>query len=149
MERRRHWRLLANTLLIFHWTLHDLYFISIPPLVNILEKILDLVLVMIVSCYAIPLVYCFLDSITPSILGPAKSVCCLHSLQCLNSLNYFIIKQQGLRDHTAGAESASKVIFQIISFTANNTTAEPAYSRLQGNEECCLLKEKSIIAGVE
>ena len=28
-------------------------------------------------------------------------------------------------------------------------TAEPAYSRLQGNEECCLLKEKSTITGTE
>ena len=29
------------------------------------------------------------------------------------------------------------------------TTAERAYSTLQGNKECCLLKEKYIITGVE
>ncbi len=30
-----------------------------------------------------------------------------------------------------------------------SATAKPACSRLQGNKECCLLKEKSIITGVE
>ena len=37
---------------------------------------------------------------------------------------------------------ASKLIFYAY-------TAEPAYSRLQENKECCLLKEKSTITGIE
>ena len=42
------------------------------------------------------------------------------------------------------SEKAALLMIMII-----RCTAEPAYSRLQGSKEFCLLKEKSTIAGIE
>ena len=48
-------------------------------------------------------------------------------------------------DHV-DTDDAKAVSFITASASA---TAKPAYSRLQWNKECCLLKEKFIITGVE
>ena len=46
-------------------------------------------------------------------------------------------------------EKGQRLPLKTISKILVESTAEPAYNRLQGNNDFCLLEEKSVITGVE